>query len=69
MKHTQADIVKIEINQALDNGETDKKIIWDIAEANTGLPRPTIRRVSQTLVKDFQWKVRVLSATWKRPGK
>lgn len=68
-KERQIDIIKMEITEALDKGETDKKIIWDIVEANTGFPRPSIRRVSRDLVKDFEHKVKVLSASWKRPGK
>jgi len=68
-KDRQADIIKMEINEALDKGETDKKIIWDIVEANTGFPRPSIRRVSQDLVKDFNDKIKILTAAWKRPGK
>jgi len=68
-KERQSDIIKIEIIEALDKGETDKKIIWDIVEGNTGFPRPSIRRVSQDLVKDFQHKIKILSAAWKRPGR
>jgi len=69
MKQTQSDFIKIDILQALDNGETDKSIIFDIVEANLGVPRPTVRRCSRELVKELKQKIKVLTAQWKRPGK
>jgi len=69
MKQTQSDFIKIDILEALDNGETDKSIIFDMVEANLGVPRPTVRRCSRELLEELKSKVKILSRNWKRPGK
>ncbi len=68
-KERQSDIIKMDILDAMDNGETDKSIIFDMVEANLGVPRPTVRRCSRELLEELKFKVKVLTAEWKRPGK
>ena len=47
MAQSQNKRIKEEILRLIEDGTTDKKIIFDIIESDSGLPRPTIRRCAR----------------------
>lgn len=58
---SQNELIKMEISKALDSGEKNKQKIYDMVQEKTDSPRPTIRRVAQSLKVDLQKKVDILS--------
>ena len=53
--------IEISILNAINTGLTDKREIFTVVVEALGVPRPTVRRTSQGLIKDLKHKVEVLS--------
>ena len=57
---SQTDIIKVAINSILDQGETDKRILYNKVVEMTGLPRHTIRRVAREMLAEFKRRCEIL---------
>ena len=55
--------IKATINSYLDQGLTDKQVIYNKVVDELGVPRPTVRRVARDLRNELLEKIRILQST------
>ena len=55
--------IKATINSFLDQGLTDKQIIYNMVVDELGVPRPTVRRVARDLRNELLEKINILQST------
>ena len=58
--------IKATINSFLDQGLTDKQVIYNKVVDELGVPRPTVRRVARDLRNELLEKINVLQSTMPR---
>jgi len=61
-KLSQSDIIKTEIFGLIQDGITDKTVIFDTIERACGFPRPTVRRASKNLRAELEKILEILSS-------
>jgi len=59
--NSQTQIVKDKMNLLMDIGERDKKKIFDKIVDETGIPRPTVRRIAGDLKREIKRKIKILT--------
>lgn len=59
----QTAAIKATINSYLDQGLTDKQIIYNKVVDDLGVPRPTVRRVARDLRNELLEKIDILQST------
>ena len=61
--NNQSSRIKATINSFLDQGLTDKQIIYNKVVDELGVPRPTVRRVARDLRNELLEKINILQST------
>ena len=61
--NNQSARIKATINSFLDQGLTDKQIIYNKVVDELGVPRPTVRRVARDLRNELLEKIHILQST------
>lgn len=61
-KTTQTPVVVHEVERLLDAGFTDKKDIIQLVAENTGIPKPTIRRIIRDMRSEMLRKIKILQS-------
>lgn len=59
---SQTDKIKATINSYLEQGLTDKQVIYNKVVDDLGVPRPTVRRVARDLRNDMVEKINILQS-------
>ena len=58
----QSTVIKAALNTLLDNGMTDKQVIYTKVVSDLSVPRPTVRRVARDLRNELLEKIRILQS-------
>ena len=58
----QSTVIKAALNTLLDNGLTDKQVIYTQVVSDLSVPRPTVRRVARDLRNELLEKIRILQS-------
>ena len=58
----QSTVIKEVINSLLDEGVTDKQVIYSKVVDKLGVPRPTVRRVARDLRNELLTKIKILQS-------
>lgn len=66
-RSTQSTSIKQAINELLEQGLTDKQIIYSKVVEELGVPRPTVRRVARDLRNELLRKVKILQTDSAKP--
>ena len=58
----QSTVIKAALNTLLDNGMTDKQVIYTKVVSDLSVPRPTVRRVARDLRNELLDKIKILQS-------
>ena len=65
---SQSATIKETINSYLDQGLTDKQVIYNKVVADLGVPRPTVRRVARDMRNELLERIKILQSSIKEEG-